>query len=89
MSQRICEFLIIFTALFICLLTFPVSFLMSVKLVKDYERIVILRLGRVLDKNACGTVYITPFVDQFFIIDLRLSVYEVDTQQVSLRFMDL
>jgi erythrocyte band 7 integral membrane protein len=67
-------------------LTFPFGFLLSipycVKLVKDYERIIILRLGRVLNRNPCGTIFVLPLIDKYFIIDLRLITFNVQPQQV-------
>ena len=68
-----------------CVLIFPFSILLSVKLVKDYQRIVILRLGRVLPKNAVGTVYLIPFIDAFHIVDLRLITFSIEPQQILTR----
>ena len=46
---------------------------MSIKIVKEYERAVILRLGRILPGGAKGPglFYILPCVDQVITIDLR------------------
>lgn len=53
------------------------------KLVKDYQRIVILRLGRLLEKNrTVGTIYTIPFIDAFHIVDLRLITFSIEPQQI-------
>lgn len=66
-----------------CILTFPFSVFLSVKFVKNYERIVILRLGRVINKEkVSGTFYVIPFIDKYRIVDLRLLTFNIPPQQV-------
>ena len=67
------------------MIAFPFSILLSVKLVKEYQRIVILRLGRVVPRRAVGTVYIIPFIDAFHIVDLRLVTFSIEPQQILTR----
>ncbi len=43
-----CDYCLIGLAYFIGLLTFPIFVIMSIKIVKEYERAVIMRLGRIM-----------------------------------------
>ena len=55
---------------------------MSVKIVREYERAVIFRLGRLLGAKGPGLFLIIPFVDNFIKIDLRITTVDVPEQQV-------
>ncbi len=53
---------------------------MSIKVVKEYERAVIFRLGRLLGAKGPGLFFIIPFVDNFVRIDLRIVTADVPQQ---------
>jgi len=55
---------------------------MSIKVVKEYERAVIFRLGRLLGAKGPGLFFIIPFVDSFFKVDLRVTTVDVPEQQI-------
>lgn len=52
----------------------------SVRIVPEYQRLVVLRLGRVLGQKGPGLVLLLPLVDQARIVDLREQVREVPHQ---------
>lgn len=55
----------------------------SVKVVKEYERAVIFRLGRVLGKaKGPGLFILIPFIDKMVKVDLRVVTMDVPTQDV-------
>jgi regulator of protease activity HflC (stomatin/prohibitin superfamily) len=54
----------------------------SLKIVKEYERAVIFRLGRLLGAKGPGLFFIIPFVDQFMRVDLRILTFDVPKQTV-------
>ncbi|MEM0286573.1 MAG: SPFH domain-containing protein [Nitrososphaerota archaeon] len=60
---------------FIAVIAFVIIVLLflakSVKIVKEYERIVVFRFGRVLAEKGPGLVLIYPFIDQPKRVDLR------------------
>ena len=66
------------------MVTFPLSLLFTVKVVQEYERAVIFRLGRLLSGGARGpgVFFIIPCVDVYEKIDLRTSTYEIPPQEV-------
>ncbi|MBI2836484.1 MAG: slipin family protein [Chloroflexi bacterium] len=55
---------------------------MSLKIVKEWERGVILRLGRLLGAKGPGFFVIIPFVDQMIKVDLRTLPMDVPPQDV-------
>jgi regulator of protease activity HflC (stomatin/prohibitin superfamily) len=52
----------------------------SVRIVPEYQRLVVLRLGRVLGQKGPGLVLLLPIVDQGRTVDLREQVREVPHQ---------
>ncbi len=55
---------------------------MTVKIVTEYERGVIFRLGRVIDTKGPGLIYVVPVIDKMQKISLRLEVIDVPPQDV-------
>ena len=69
--------------------TLPLSLLMAVKVVQEYERAVIFRLGRLLSGGARGpgVFFIIPCVDIYEKIDMRTSTYEIPPQEVNMKYI--
>jgi regulator of protease activity HflC (stomatin/prohibitin superfamily) len=57
----------------------------AVKIVPEYERGVIFRLGRVQGAKGPGLFLIIPFVDQMIKVDLRVVTLDVPTQETITR----
>jgi regulator of protease activity HflC (stomatin/prohibitin superfamily) len=55
---------------------------MAVKIVPEYERGVVFRLGRVIGANGPGFFLIIPFVDRMIKVDLRVITMDVPSQEV-------
>jgi len=55
---------------------------MSIKIVAEYERGVIFRLGRLVGARGPGFFLIIPFVDRMFKVDLRVVTMDVPSQEV-------
>ena len=55
---------------------------MSVKIVTEYERGVIFRLGRLVGARGPGLFFIIPFVDRMVKVDLRVVTMDVPSQEV-------
>jgi regulator of protease activity HflC (stomatin/prohibitin superfamily) len=58
---------------------------MSVKIVTEYERGVIFRLGRLIGAKGPGLFLIIPFVDRMVKVDLRVVTMDVPQQEVITR----
>ncbi|MGD2247259.1 MAG: slipin family protein [Candidatus Methanofastidiosia archaeon] len=54
----------------------------AIKIVKEYERGVIFRLGRLLGAKGPGLFLIIPVIDKMFRVDLRTAVIDVPVQEV-------
>ncbi len=69
---------------FIFFLIFIVLIFLSsaIKIVKEFERGVIFRLGRLLGSKGPGLFLIFPVVDKMFRVDLRTAVIDVPVQEV-------
>ena len=59
-----------------------VIFSMAVKIVSEYERGVIFRLGRLVGARGPGLFLIIPFVDRMVKVDLRVITMDVPSQEV-------
>jgi len=55
---------------------------MAIKIVKEWERGVILRLGRLVGAKGPGLFFIIPFVDRMIKVDLRIVTLDVPRQDV-------
>ncbi|XP_043461602.1 band 7 protein AGAP004871 isoform X1 [Leptopilina heterotoma] len=65
-------------------LTMPFSLFVCFKVVQEYERAVIFRLGRLLSGGAKGPgiFFILPCIDAYARVDLRTRTYDVPPQEV-------
>jgi len=59
-----------------------IFFLNAVKIVKEYERGVIFRLGRLVGAKGPGLFFIIPIIDRMIKISLRTTVLDVPVQEV-------
>ena len=58
---------------------------MTVKIVTEYERGVIFRLGRLIGAKGPGLFLIIPFIDRMIKVDLRVVTMDVPSQEVITR----
>lgn len=58
---------------------------MAIKVVTEYERGVIFRLGRLVGAKGPGLFFIIPFVDRMVKVDLRVVTMDVPSQEVITR----
>ncbi|KAG8538518.1 hypothetical protein GDO81_022497 [Engystomops pustulosus] len=49
-----CGWILVIVSFFFTIITFPISVWMCIKIVKEYERAIIFRLGRILRGGAKG-----------------------------------
>ncbi|CAL8351710.1 unnamed protein product [Lota lota] len=71
-------------SMLLVLATFPVSIFMCVTIVQEYERAVIFRLGRIVDKKpkGPGLFFIVPCTDRFVKVDLRTVSFDIPPQEI-------
>ncbi|GFQ85447.1 mechanosensory protein 2 [Trichonephila clavata] len=80
----LCALLITCFSYLIIIITFPVSLLFCVKVVQEYERAVIFRLGRLMKGGAKGPgiFFIIPCIDTYCKVDLRTVSFDVPPQEI-------
>ena len=57
----------------------------ALRILKEYERGVIFRLGRIINAKGPGLIILTPIVDKMLKVSLRLVAMDVDPQDVITR----
>jgi len=57
----------------------------AIKIVREYERIVVFRLGRLVDSRGPGITYVVPLVEKALRIDMRTITMDVPSQDVITR----
>ena len=57
----------------------------GVKIIREYERAVIFRLGKLIDFKGAGVRYVIPLVDKMLKVDLRTITLDVPPQDVITR----
>lgn len=67
-----------FTIGFFCLILLT----MSVRIIFEYERGVVFRLGRIASTKNAGLQFIIPFIDKLLKVDLRTLTLDVPAQEV-------
>jgi len=66
--------------LFLFLLFVAVVLSMAIKIVREYQRLVIFRLGRSIGPKGPGIVFLIPFVDRPVLVDLREQFLQIPHQ---------
>jgi regulator of protease activity HflC (stomatin/prohibitin superfamily) len=72
----------IFVPLFIVIF---IVLLSAIKIVPEYQRLVVFRLGRLIGEKGPGLVFVIPIVDKIIRISLRIITLDVPTQEVITR----
>lgn len=69
----------------VIILVLVILLAMAVKILAEYERAVVFRLGRLVGVRGPGLVLIIPFVDRYVRMSLRTIVFDVPPQEVITR----
>uniref|UniRef100_A0A8C3A569 Stomatin n=1 Tax=Cyclopterus lumpus TaxID=8103 RepID=A0A8C3A569_CYCLU len=80
----LCGWVLVAFSILLMLLTLPISVWMCIKIVKEYERAIIFRLGRILRGGAKGPglFFILPCTDSFINVDMRTITFDIPPQEV-------
>ncbi|NWI24713.1 PODO protein, partial [Sula dactylatra] len=80
----ICEWLLTILSFLFIIMTFPISVWFCMKVVREYERAIVFRLGHLLPGRARGPglFFFLPCLDTYHKIDLRLKTLEIPFHQV-------
>jgi len=66
------------------ILLFPITIFMAIKIIPEYQRAVIFRLGRIKGKKAVGPglFFVIPCTDSFIPIDMRTISFDIPPQEI-------
>uniref|UniRef100_A0A8C4ZS10 Stomatin n=1 Tax=Gadus morhua TaxID=8049 RepID=A0A8C4ZS10_GADMO len=83
-SFGVCGWVLVLFSLLLTIITLPVSIWMCIKIVKEYERAIIFRLGRILRGGAKGPglFFILPCTDSLINVDMRTITFDIPPQEV-------
>ncbi|MGQ9554446.1 MAG: SPFH domain-containing protein [Anaerolineae bacterium] len=69
----------LFTIVIVFVILAPLVY-MAIKVVREYQRLVVFRLGRSIGQKGPGLVFLIPFIDRPMWVDLREAFLEVPKQ---------
>ncbi|KAI5695441.1 hypothetical protein M8J76_009856 [Diaphorina citri] len=83
-SNHIIHTIAVVGSIILVIITFPISIFLCFKIVQEYERAVIFRLGRVREggPRGPGLFFILPCIDVYAKVDLRTVSFDVPPQEV-------
>lgn len=79
-----CEWILVTLSTFFTLLIFPFTIFFSLKIVQEYERAVIFRLGRITARKpkGPGIFFVIPCTDSFIKVDMRTVSFDIPPQEI-------
>lgn len=83
-SPGLCGYILIFLSIVLCIIFFPLAPFFIIKVVAQYEKAVILRLGCIKKGGAAGPGLFTflPCVDEIHVVDMRTVSFDVPPQEI-------
>ncbi|CAF0828880.1 unnamed protein product [Rotaria sp. Silwood1] len=86
-KHSLCETTLIICSWCLMILFFPFSLFLTLKIVQEYERAVIFRLGRLSSNSARGPgmFFTLPCIDTMHLVDMRTVSFDVPPQEVLTR----
>lgn len=75
----------LFSPLLVVLLLVAVALVSGVKILNEYERGVVFRLGRLVNTRGPGLIYVIPIIEEMYRLDLRTVALDVPPQDVITR----
>ncbi|XP_076831880.1 stomatin (EPB72)-like 3a [Brachyhypopomus gauderio] len=83
-SLGFCGWFVILISILFTIIFLPITIFMVIKIVQEYERAVIFRLGRIMDRKpkGPGMFFVLPCVDTFTKVDLRSKSFDIPPQEI-------
>ncbi|XP_053200786.1 band 7 protein AGAP004871-like isoform X2 [Panonychus citri] len=83
-NPGLCALILTVISVILIVLTLPLSLFFCIKVVQEYERAVIFRLGRLVKGGAKGPgiFFIIPCIDTYSKVDLRTVSFDVPPQEI-------
>ncbi|XP_030056269.1 stomatin-like protein 3 [Microcaecilia unicolor] len=79
-----CGWVLLILSGLLMVITFPISVWISIKIIKEYERAVMFRLGRISSgkPKGPGLIFILPCTDTIIKVDLRVISFAIPPQEI-------
>ena len=79
-----CDYMLIGLSYVIGFIFLPIFIVLSIKIIKEYERAVIMRLGRIASGGAKGPglFWVLPCTDTIQVVDLRTLTFNIPPQEI-------
>jgi len=74
-----------FGPLYVFLVILGILLVSGIKILKEFERGVVFRLGRMVDPRGPGIVYVIPVIEKMLRVDLRTITMDIPSQDVITR----
>lgn len=71
--------------IFLLIIVIAIILSKSIKIVREWERMIVLRLGKYVGIRGPGLVFLVPFIDRGIIVDTRINTVDVPKQDVITR----
>ena len=86
-APRFFTWLLTLFSILLVVVTAPLSLLFVLKVVQEYEKVVIFRLGRILGggERGPGIFFILPCTDKYEKVDMRVQNFSVPPQEMITR----
>ncbi|KAF8385938.1 hypothetical protein PRIPAC_75080 [Pristionchus pacificus] len=83
-EYSVCSWILTILSYILVFFTLPLSACLCIKVVQEYERAVIFRLGRLLPGGARGPgiFFVIPCIDSYKKVDLRVVSFDVPPQEI-------
>ncbi|XP_028976749.2 erythrocyte band 7 integral membrane protein-like [Esox lucius] len=83
-SLGVCGWFLVILSSLLTFTLFPLTIWFCIKIVQEYERAVIFRLGRITDRKAKGPgiFFVLPCTDSFVKVDLRTVSFDIPPQEI-------
>lgn len=83
-SPGVCGSILIFLSILVCVILFPLAPFFVIKVVQQYEKAVIFRLGCITKGGAAGPGLFTylPCTDEIHVVDMRTISFDVPPQEI-------
>ncbi|KAM9602761.1 LOW QUALITY PROTEIN: stomatin-like protein 3 [Morphnus guianensis] len=80
----VCGWILVSLSFLLVLITFPISIWACIKVIREYECVVVFRLGHILSKKAKGPgmILILPCTDTLIKVDLRTVTCNIPPQEI-------
>jgi len=76
------DYIVLFIVYLFWIITLPVTWCCSFKIISQFERVLVFRIGRLLPLKGPGFIHVIPCIDKWKKIDMRMRAFKVAPQEI-------